>query len=107
MRELLAKLTGIPSACGHEYDVIRHLRDRLMDKTHAWEIDGLGNLIVRMDGGKPGPVLMMSAHSDEVGFIVKKIENNGLIRFEKIGGKKILLSISHERHYAVATVIIE
>ena len=86
MRELLAKLTSIPSACGHEYDVIRYLRDRLMDKADAWEIDGLGNLIVRKDGGQPGPVLMMSAHSDEVGFIVKKIENNGLIRFEKIGG---------------------
>ena len=47
MRELLAKLTSIPSACGHEYDVIRYLRDRLMDKADAWEIDGLGNLIVR------------------------------------------------------------
>ena len=69
MRELLAKLTSIPSACGHEYDVIRYLRDRLMDKADAWEIDGLGNLIVRKDGGQPGPVLMMSAHSDEVGFI--------------------------------------
>ena len=75
MRELLAKLTSIPSACGHEYDVIRYLRDRLMDKADAWEIDGLGNLIVRKDGGQPGPVLMMSAHSDEVGSIVKKIEN--------------------------------
>lgn len=86
MKNLIATLTSIPSACGHEYDVIRYLRDRLKDKASALHIDGLGNLIVRMDGGLPGPTLMLSAHSDEVGFIVKKIENNGLIRFEKIGG---------------------
>ena len=35
------------------------------------------------------------------------LHGNGKATFEKIGGKKILLSISHERHYAVATVIIE
>ncbi|MBQ9924719.1 MAG: M42 family metallopeptidase [Clostridia bacterium] len=86
MNKLIETLTSIPSACGHEYDVIRYLRDRLKDKASECHVDGLGNLIVRMDGGLPGPTLMISAHSDEVGFIVKKIENNGLIRFEKIGG---------------------
>lgn len=86
MNNILKQLTEIPSACGFEYDVIRYLRDRLKDKADHWEIDGLGNLIVRMDGGAPGPVLVASAHTDEVGFIVKKIEPNGLIRFEKVGG---------------------
>lgn len=86
MNSILKQLTEIPSACGHEYDVIRYLADRLKDKVDSLEIDGLGNLIVRKDGGAPGPVLVVSAHTDEVGFIVKKILPNGLIRFEKIGG---------------------
>jgi len=86
MNRILKELTAIPSACGHEYDLIRYLRDRLKDKADAWEIDGLGNLIIRKDGGLPGPTAVISAHSDEVGFIVKKIETNGLLRFEKIGG---------------------
>ncbi|MBQ2690604.1 MAG: M42 family peptidase, partial [Clostridia bacterium] len=77
MNKLIETLTSIPSARGHEYDVIRYLRDRLKDKASECHVDGLGNLIVRMDGGLPGPTLMISAHSDEVGFIVKKIENNG------------------------------
>ena len=34
------------------------------------------------------------------------LKGAGLARFEKLGGKTIHLSISHERHYAVATVII-
>jgi endoglucanase len=37
-------------------------------------------------GGHPGPTLLLSGHSDEVGFMVKKIESSGLLRFEKIGG---------------------
>ena len=32
---------------------------------------------------------------------------SGKATFERLGGKKILLSISHERRYAVATVVIE
>lgn len=86
MKKLIETLVGIPSACGHEQDVIRYLRDYLCDKVDSWEIDGLGNLIVKKTGAQPGPVLMVSAHSDEVGFIVKKIEDSGLIPFEKLGG---------------------
>ena len=75
MKKLIETLVGIPSACGHEQDVIRYLRDYLCSNVDSWEIDGIGNLIVKKEGGKPGPTLMVSAHSDEVGFIVKKIED--------------------------------
>lgn len=34
------------------------------------------------------------------------LTGSGKSAFEHLGGKKIMLSISHERHYAVATVII-
>ena len=86
MNTILKNLTEIPSACGFEYDVIRYLRDRLKDKVDHWEIDGLGNLIVRMDGGAPGPVLVASAHTDEVGFMVQAVMPNGLLKILPIGG---------------------
>ncbi|HET7615325.1 MAG TPA: M20/M25/M40 family metallo-hydrolase, partial [Bacillales bacterium] len=43
---------------------------------------------------RPGPRLLVTAHMDEVGFIVKKVEANGLLRFEKLGGHddRILLA---------------
>lgn len=90
MKRLIETLVGIPSACGHEQDVIRYLRDQLCSSVDSWEIDGIGNLIVKKEGGKPGPVLMVSAHSDEVGFIVKKIEESGLIRADLIMQKKFV-----------------
>ena len=86
MQELLKKLVSIPGPCGFEHEVIRYLRDRLAPAADEIWVDGLGNLIAKKTGAHPGPTLMLSAHADEVGFIVKKIENNGLIRFEKVGG---------------------
>ena len=86
MNELLKTLVELPGACAHEHAVIRFLSEYLDGKVDEWHVDGLGNLIVKKQGGLPGPTLMVSAHSDEVGFIVKKIEKNGLLRFEKLGG---------------------
>lgn len=86
MRNILRELVSIPGPCGFEHEVIRYLRDRLTPAADEIWVDGLGNLIVKRSGAHPGPTLMLSAHADEVGFIVKKIEANGLIRFEKVGG---------------------
>lgn len=86
MEELLQTLVAIPSPCGFEHRVIRCLYEFMKDKVDELHVDGLGNLIVKKSGAQEGPTLMLSTHSDEVGFIVKKIEPNGLIRFEKLGG---------------------
>ena len=74
--------------------MIRYLKERLVPIADECRVDGIGNLIVTKHGGCEGPTLVLSAHTDEVGFIVRKIEANGLIRFEKLGGHddRILLS---------------
>ena len=94
MRSLLKDLVSLHGPCGFEHDVARYLYNRLKDRADEIWVDGLGSVIVKMQGAHPGPTLMLSAHADEVGFIVKKIEKNGLIRFEKVGGHddRILLS---------------
>ena len=48
--------------------------------------DALGNVIAYHYGKPNGPVVMMCGHMDEVGFFVKSIEDNGLIRLHPIGG---------------------
>ncbi len=86
MRKLLKELVSLHGPCGFEHDVARYLYNRLSPIASEIWVDVLGNTIVKMEGAFPGPTLMLSAHADEVGFIVKKIEPNGLIRFEKVGG---------------------
>ena len=92
--ELLRTLVELPGPCGFEQPVIRYLYDLLEPCADSCHVDGLGNLVVVRKGGYDGPVLAVSAHTDEVGFIVKKVEASGLLRFEKLGGHddRILLS---------------
>ncbi|AGX04986.1 MULTISPECIES: M42 family metallopeptidase [Bacillus] len=86
MLEILKKLTSLSGPCGYEHSVSYFLKEYLEDKTDSVTIDPIGNVIARKKGDKPGPTIVLTAHIDEVGFIVKKIEQNGLLRFEKLGG---------------------
>lgn len=87
MKQLLTELTAIPGACAHEYPVICYIRERLQGKVDTMEIDTIGNLIVSKKGALEGPNVLLSAHSDEVGFYVSRIEPQGFIRFELRGGQ--------------------
>ncbi|MEK5382367.1 M42 family metallopeptidase [Niallia sp. FSL W8-0635] len=91
---LLKDLSSTFGPCGFEEEVAMYIAKRLKGKVDEIEVDGIGNLIVKKKGTQPGPKIVVAAHMDEVGFIVKKIEENGLIRFEKLGGHddRILLS---------------
>ncbi|WP_277674399.1 hypothetical protein [Piscibacillus halophilus] len=94
MKKILEELTHIHGPCGFEEDVAKYIANRLKGTVDSIEVDGVGNLIVNKKGRQPGPKIVVAAHMDEVGFIVKKIEENGLLRFEKLGGHddRILLS---------------
>jgi putative aminopeptidase FrvX len=48
--------------------------------------DGLGSVICRMNGTSDRPRVMVSAHMDEVGFMVKAVTKDGYVRFLPIGG---------------------
>lgn len=47
--------------------------------------DGLGSLIAEKCTKQAGPKVMIAAHMDEVGFIVKEIDDNGFIRLQTVG----------------------
>lgn len=49
--------------------------------------DTMGNLIVHRRGR--GPKLLFAAHMDSIGFIVTHIEDNGTLRFGKLGGLEV------------------
>lgn len=48
--------------------------------------DGLGSVICRIPGKKDRPRIMIAAHMDEIGFLVKSITGDGYIRLLPIGG---------------------
>ena len=83
--ELLSNEYG-PS--GRERAVRTQIRDLLADAADRSEVDALGNLSVYRSGTGPEPRLrvLVTAHMDEIGFMVTKIEKSGLLRFAAIGG---------------------
>ena len=86
LRTLTADLMLIPGLSGHEERVAAHLRARLSAMGFSSRTDRLGNLILTIPGDAEAPSVMVFAHMDQLGFFVRKVEPDGLIRVERMGG---------------------
>ena len=87
-RELavIKALTEAKGPSGFEDEAVAAARESLSDICD-FEEDSLRNLyIYRRANTGDKPVLMLDAHSDEVGFIVHSIKPNGTLRFLELGG---------------------
>lgn len=90
MQERLATLTTdlmlIPGLSGYEGRVRRRLAAELDGIGLTHRTDRLGNLIATLEGAAGAPSVMLFAHMDQLGFVVRKIEADGFIRLERLGG---------------------
>jgi putative aminopeptidase len=86
LRDLVTKLMLIPGLSGYEDRVRRYITRELSQLGIAARSDCLGNLIVTLDGAAGAPSVMLFAHMDQLGFVVRKIEPEGLVRIERLGG---------------------
>ena len=85
---LLEQLSNAFGPSGSEDEVRRLLARALKDKVDDLQTDALGNLLAFKRGTGPEPRLkvMIDAHTDEVGFMITRIEKNGMLGFRTIGG---------------------
>jgi putative aminopeptidase FrvX len=84
--QLLEKLSNAFGPSGNEEDVAEILKKELVPYADETRVDKLGNTLFYHKGKKGYPKIMLSAHMDEVGFIVTFIEENGFLRFDTLGG---------------------
>jgi putative aminopeptidase FrvX len=84
--ELFKTLTELPGAPGNEHQVRKFMRTQL--EKYADEViqDGLGSIFGVKRGDENGPIVMAAGHMDEVGFMVSQITDNGMLRFQTLGG---------------------
>jgi putative aminopeptidase FrvX len=86
LRADLKTLMAIPGLSGHEERVAAWLRGQLNALGLPSRTDRLGNLITTIHGDPAKPSVMIFTHMDQLGFFVRKIEADGLIRVERMGG---------------------
>jgi putative aminopeptidase len=86
LRGLLSDLMLTPGLSGHEGRVRRRLAEELTELDLPCETDRLGNLVATIEGDEDAPSVMLFAHMDQLGLVVRRIEPNGLVRVERLGG---------------------
>ncbi|WP_026477890.1 M42 family metallopeptidase [Alkaliphilus transvaalensis] len=85
-KELIQILTETPGVSGYEEEVSRVIENQLKDYCDEVRKDSLGNVIAFKKGSKGTGKVMLAAHMDEIGLMVKEIDKNGFIKFTNIGG---------------------
>jgi tetrahedral aminopeptidase len=84
MKSLIQKLVETHAPSGNEAPVRDIIKAEVEPYADEIKVDALGNLIVRK--GQGDTKVMLSAHMDEIGFIISHIDENGFLRFIPIGG---------------------
>ncbi|EGA90717.1 peptidase, m42 family protein [Planococcus donghaensis MPA1U2] len=85
-REMFKTLTELPGAPGNEHAVRKFMRQELEKYSDRLIQDNLGSVFGVKDGQEDGPRIMVAGHMDEVGFMVTQITDNGMLRFQPLGG---------------------
>ncbi|MGC9529647.1 MAG: M42 family metallopeptidase [Candidatus Bipolaricaulaceae bacterium] len=91
LAERLRPLSDAFGVAGFEDEVREQLAALVAPFVDSCEVDPLGNLICARGSGD---VVMLDAHMDEVGFMVRWIEDDGFLRLAPLGGwdERILLA---------------
>ncbi len=92
---LLEELCKIHAVSGREDRMTHFVHERIAKYLDDVHIDRLGNVTGLIKGARqPETKLMLQAHTDELGLIVRAITNDGFLLFERVGGipEKSILS---------------
>lgn len=76
-----SRLAGVP---GYEAEIGAHFAGMFREYTDDVRTDALNSVTAKL--GNSGPRVMVSAHHDEIGMVVRDIEEDGCLRIHRNGG---------------------
>ncbi|MGZ7049733.1 MAG: M42 family peptidase, partial [Methanobacterium sp.] len=86
MTKLLEKLSNAPGVSGFEEEIRKIITSELKEHVDKIEKDNMGNIIATKKGKKNGKKIKVAAHMDEIGLMIRFIDEEGFVKFSKIGG---------------------
>ena len=84
--KLFKELCEAYGAPGFEYGIRALVLREMTPMADSIEVDNMGNVIALIRGKNSEKSIMCAAHMDEIGFIVRHIDNDGFIRILPLGG---------------------
>ena len=85
--QLFTELLDLPSPGGREERLAALVVEKVRALGHEPEIDGAGNVAVRLPGANPAAkTVLLAAHTDEIGMVVTGIDEDGRLRVNRSGG---------------------
>jgi len=84
LKRLLEILSNAHGVSGYEGNIRQIIEEEVSPYVDEISTDKMGNLIATKKGGSP--VVMLAAHMDEIGLMVKYVDDKGFARFTKTGG---------------------
>jgi putative aminopeptidase FrvX len=82
--ELLRRLCETPGIASREDQIRSVVVEALRPLVDDLRADALGNVVGLKRGD--GPKVMIAAHMDEIGFLVKHVDDKGFLRLQPVGG---------------------
>ena len=83
---LLKEISEVHGVSGFEKEATRVVKKYFLESCDEIQYDNLGSIVGKQVGNENGPKILLTGHIDEVGFIVKSIDENGYIRVHPLGG---------------------
>jgi putative aminopeptidase FrvX len=83
--DLIERLVTVPGPSGFEDAVCLAIKEEIDELPGETSVDALGNLVLRLPADADAPSLMFMAHMDQIGFVVKYVDNDGSLYFERSG----------------------
>ena len=85
-RAFLDELLETPSPSGFEARGQRVWVEHAREYADEVRTDEYGNAVAVHDGAGDGPAVAFAGHADEIGFIVRRIDEDGFLHLGRIGG---------------------
>jgi endoglucanase len=83
--DLLKRLCETPGISSREEQMRTLIAGEMRPLVDKVTLDAMGN-VIGLKKGRGRPRVMLAAHMDEIGFIVKHIDDKGFVRLQPIGG---------------------
>ncbi|MFC6785449.1 M20/M25/M40 family metallo-hydrolase [Halobaculum halobium] len=98
-RAFLDDLLTTPSPSGFETDGQRVWVDYVRQFADDVWTDAYGNAVAVHEGSGDGPRIAFTGHADEIGFMVRRITDDGFLRLTRVGGSD--RTVSKGQHVTV------